>query len=35
MQPQHPLIATALAEQHHADLVRQADHWRLARSARG
>jgi hypothetical protein len=34
MQPHHPVIATALAEQHQADLVRQADHWRLARSAR-
>jgi hypothetical protein len=34
MQPQHPVIATALVEQRQADLRRQADHWRLAHSAR-
>jgi hypothetical protein len=34
MQPQHPVIAAALVEQHQADLRRQADRWRLAHSAR-
>jgi hypothetical protein len=34
MQPQHPVIASALAEQRQADFRRQADHWRLAHSAR-
>jgi hypothetical protein len=34
MQPQHPVIAAALVEQRQADLRRQADHWRLAHSAR-
>jgi hypothetical protein len=34
MQPQHPTIAAALVEQRQADLRRQADHWRLAHSAR-
>jgi hypothetical protein len=34
MQPQHPIIATALAEQRQADLRRQVDRWRLVRSFR-
>jgi hypothetical protein len=34
MQPHHPVIASAFAEQRQADLRRQADHWRLAHSAR-
>jgi len=34
MQPHHPVIASALVEQRQADLRRQADHWRLAHSAR-
>ena len=31
---QHPIIAAVLAEQHRAELRRQADRWRLAHSAR-
>jgi hypothetical protein len=34
MQPNHPVIASALVEQRQADFRRQADHWRLAHSAR-
>jgi hypothetical protein len=34
MQPQHQIIAAALAEQRQTDLRRQADRWRLAHSAR-
>jgi hypothetical protein len=34
MQPHHPVIASALVEQRQADLRRQADHWRLAHTAR-
>jgi hypothetical protein len=34
MQPNHPVIASALVEQRQADFRRQADHWRLAHRAR-
>jgi hypothetical protein len=34
MPPQHPIIATVLAEQRQADLGRRADRWRLVRSFR-
>jgi hypothetical protein len=34
MQPNHPVIASALVEQRQADFRHQADHWRLAHGAR-